>query len=901
MLCVLVGLGLALWRVAARAAREEPGSGRLEGLAPEAGPGTSGKVALGTRAAAPGSAEAPTHAPGEWPASLADADPDLDLCGVVVDASGRAIAGAALSTWSRRWSTLPDLPPFVLPYVAGPRTESGPDGAFRLRLDRGDPVCLVAQAAGSAPCTRASCYAGQRLRVVLGPGAMLRLRAFDRGGRPAPGVRLRVEVDPLPVREVPTNEAGEALAGPVGVGSNVHVSVPYQARWSAADYGAERQIPQGCDEVAMDVVVEPPAPLGGRVTDAITGAPVEGASVGLGFEHVDPVATDAQGRFLHAWVPPDRDLVLISVRAPGYAVRILKPSALLRFRGSMEPHPHLDLDVPLMPEFRVVGRVVQPDGTPGTGAIVLAVCTTRLRPAPNAGRGDEDGEPPADAVEVSSQEASPAADGSFRIRGLDPAGTTIVSVTARGHAAPDTRIEPGPTAGSVHDVGTIVLAPARQIAGRVVGTDGVPRQHVEVQAFAAMDFHSALTDTQGRFCFGGLGPGAWILRMNARGWMAGRIPPRSVTVEAKDVLDVTLVLPDARRVLLDLVDGEERRVEMEHGRVRWEGGWDTAGPLPAEDPSLYLPPGARGVELEVLEASREDVALPARFPIPDGVETFAAQLARAHPLRGRVQDPEGYVVSDACVEALRGGEVVAVAQTGELGHFRLAVPGPEPVDLRCHGHSRTGEEEEDSYYEWAAQATAVPPGSEDVILRGVGVPQDGVLRLQVFAPDGMPAVGCIVELVWAPSGPRNAPRTDAQGRVQIAELARRPRRVVVRVPAERALEWFAPDLGALLPQETEHLVRLVRPRLLRVAVLDAHGASAPGAFLTATDLVGDSTRWVAQAVTDQEGVAFLPLDPQTTGWVRLRARLPGPEPAPWTDPVFVGPGTDEVVLRLGAR
>ena len=74
----------------------------------------------------------------------------------------------------------------------GASTQSAADGSYALRLLRGALVNVRTSKAGTGTAEVAACQAGERVRIVLTPGATLVVTTVDAQGAPVPGTALRL-------------------------------------------------------------------------------------------------------------------------------------------------------------------------------------------------------------------------------------------------------------------------------------------------------------------------------------------------------------------------------------------------------------------------------------------------------------------------------------------------------------------------------------------------------------------------------------------------------------------------------------------------------------------------------------------------------------------------------------
>lgn len=223
----------------------------------------------------------------------------------------------------------------------------------------------------------------------------------------------------------------------------------------------------------LELTLEPAYPVAGRVTDAATGAPIAGATVALWtFAERDTVTTGPDGRFLHPRFPARAPAQQIQARAAGHGstVRYLrigadgswKLSAATAGEASVKGTGTPWLELALVPELRVRGRVVDAEGSPIAGARLAAEGFFQAMPSVAA----------RDATEATS-----AADGRFELAGLRSDIGHGLLVSAPGRAEELVELPGGTT---LHDVGTLTLLAETLLAGAALDADGLPLAGVEI-------------------------------------------------------------------------------------------------------------------------------------------------------------------------------------------------------------------------------------------------------------------------------------------------------------------------------------------------------------------------------------------------------------------------------------
>jgi protocatechuate 3,4-dioxygenase beta subunit len=272
--------------------------------------------------------------------------------------------------------------------------------------------------------------------------------------------------------------------------------------------------------------------VSGRVTDE-KGAPVAGARVGFAAESNmralvrggpaaflgrSGVATGPDGAFRLRGLGPERNRTLeatkvgwVPARRHGVTLKsgeVVKDVALILKRG-----------------LEARGRVVDPAGKP------IAEASVRVsRPEGETSRfmfrigGMEDRQKP---------DAWSAADGTFRVAGLEP-GEYVLVVQREGYAlkqVPSVKVQ----AEGANDWPPVVLSPGVALAGFVRNGKGEPVVGAQVSSFAidAGPRGTATTDPEGRFRLDGFGSDrAVMLSVTAEGYAPVR---REVTPPSEDL------------------------------------------------------------------------------------------------------------------------------------------------------------------------------------------------------------------------------------------------------------------------------------------------------------------------------------------------------------------------------
>lgn len=358
----------------------------------------------------------------------------------------------------------PPPSPFVAPRPTLPGAHTAPSSAVPARKAAHEVADAGAEPRGPSTASTHNAPALARLEVrVL------------RSGRAASGATIELLHDPLDSSLV--HEATTILHHCDGDGRLQLVLAPGTARaaaWSenaCALPSSARLEPATTAHIELEL--EPSFPVSGRVLDAASGAPIEGARVSLWtFAELDTVLSGPDGSFVHPRFPSRAPAQQIAARAEGYgtAVRYLRidagggwkiPGALTgekSQRGNGTPW----VELAMVPAQVALGQVVDEDGEPVVGARVMAEGFFHAMPA------------------VASRDFALATSddsGRFRLTGLRSDIGHSLLIEAPGFAHEIRELEGGRTE---NDLGILRLTRESVLAGVAIDTNGLPLIDVEV-------------------------------------------------------------------------------------------------------------------------------------------------------------------------------------------------------------------------------------------------------------------------------------------------------------------------------------------------------------------------------------------------------------------------------------
>lgn len=348
---------------------------------------------------------------------------------------------------------------------------------------------------------RAGVYAGEEIDIQLREGAVLEGIVRDDAGNAIPAERVEVRTAPWP----PT-ASFETSAGADG---RFRVTRLMPGDYSvdaeschAAVHGAQSITLAAGDNEPVVFALDRGATMRGRITDAVTGKPIAGAVLGVGWTFDKPVTTDADGRYeLRGLGGPFGNNLF--VQKAGYTeLQIDRPK---------QKEGELTCDVQLKRGSTVVGRVVDAAGNPAAGCYVAVVGI------------NHDGT----RQETDWLSARTDAEGRYTIGDVREALDPVLLVRRDGAATWIVDL-PGGTDGKV-TVPDVVLRPRRVLQGTVRDAGGDPVVGAKVKLAGVHDGappqalpgggmigtylaqHSVCTDQLGRWFIGDLGPGTYTL------------------------------------------------------------------------------------------------------------------------------------------------------------------------------------------------------------------------------------------------------------------------------------------------------------------------------------------------------------------------------------------------------
>jgi len=628
---------------------------------------------------------------------------------------------------------------------------SGADGTFSIGPIPRGKVAVVAVKSTLLPDHAAGSEHHEPLSFTLHQPRTLRGR-IERGGSPVAAASVVMEGQHRK-RRVTSDRSGRFELGELRPGGYVLTAL------AGLDRGElSVQVTAGHDPASVILNLGPGGEVTGQVTSGVTGKPVPGARVHASADADDSSAsastyTDSAGAFRVGPLPGGT--ATLSVHAKGFlagSASGVKVSVGTNVRRNVQ----------LTPSVSIQGRVLDPEGTPVSGALVAAM---------------EASDPKNFAASVTS-----GIDGAFELEGLHPTHYGLVVTHERFRSLSKDSV-PAPSSGISLRLasGPVVVGEIRTAAGPIrtpatiwavpVGEAGEadrrwsPRQR------------RAESGANGRFRLEGVEPGEYWLRAKLGDESSGRYTSTKLTIpEGSAQVSVRLVLEDGKSIIGKVLDrlgaplegvtikatpptDADERPSAEEQESIWRATGNTVSradgtfviaDLTASEYLLY--PTKAGYRLRPgQEAPR----------VRAGASEVRLTLEPVPVIRGRVTRPDGTPVTPFFLN----GESI----DSENGSFTMPIRKTGPVRIAV----------------WTTDLAAAE--------RTVEVRDDASVDLEPFVLDeGRPLLGTVVDLAGKPiegalvdigaaDGPSRrqrmflstrtgAVRTDAEGRFRLPHV-----------------------------------------------------------------------------------------------------------------------------------
>ncbi len=770
-------------------------------------------------------------------------DARRDLHGIVEDAEGNPVAGAKLEAVRYPFRRLSSVAiDHWQESVVASRTRSARDGTFALRLARGTMYGLRVEAEGFAPYERPY-PAGSFVRVVLRVGVTLAVVAVDEGDKPVAGVRLRLfqrrrETKQTLHRTGGTDADGRFVFQNLPAGMKVYLEplhdtlAPPGWGWVPVDLTTS-----GATEKRL--VMSTGRTITGRVTDAETGAGINGAKVGVGWTQRRFVLTDGEGRYvLSGWKDGNSGSAL-EVTAAGYG---------RTRRGRIGKAETVDFT--LRRGFELRGVVLSPERGPVAGARVGAVGSKRPR------RGEQ---------RLSFGHSVTGADGRFVVPSLrtDLAHTLVIAADGYGRTA----IEVVAKDDAVLDIGEIVLVGGLRLEGTLQDRAGRPEPDVEItlrgpgqiKQFTPGRRETARTDQGGRFSFADLAAGAYRLSVRRR---SAPDVQKDVVLGDRDLVDLQLVAATTQPFAVR-VEGDSGTFLVGVTVMVLAGSARMSAETAKDGRATFQVPG----QVNSVEAYPGNGYLPPEklTNIAAGTAEVRLRAKKGTQLAGKVVKADGTPLAQAWLKITRGEKQVATARAKADGTFEVTVPNAGALDIKLAGVVRTigSGYTIDTNPPYTGELKGVSPGTTDLVLTVRKVTKGQALVVTVLTPDGKPVAKAAVLV----HGTRTAETTGPDGRAELFDLPNRELKIAVRVPRSMPFVFDGPVTVAAGAGRVT--VRLVRGVPIRGVVVKPDGHRVANARIYAFS----KNSILRSAATGADGRFEILVPPGAAG-VRLQASEP---------------------------
>jgi protocatechuate 3,4-dioxygenase beta subunit len=457
--------------------------------------------------------------------------------GRVVDEAGKPVAGARVFVVASETTFDGDSR-----YIGESRT--GADGAFVVpNAPEGARVVLV-RAPGFVPVTRVQIEAKSDERISLQRGGTVRGAVLDVSGKPAAGVIVTAE-------EVAAQTDAQGNFRMTGVSAGAH---RLQALWKE-DFVARKdsvRVKKG-EETEASLKLRLGSAIPGTVVEEGTRKPVAGvrvsayASTGFGgfarrrAERM--VRTDARGRFRLPGLAPAR--YAVEAAREGY---LSASVAGVSASGKSVPPANLAL----RKAASISGKVTDEKGQPVAGARVRITREMGIRRLLRGAASNP-------AALFGGQGVLTVADGSFRLRGLEPERNLSVEAARTGYATARKSGVSVKAGDAIKDL-ALVVRRGLEARGKVVDAQGQPVAGAELRAIHKedglmggarvqmrlmgmdRDKPDFVTGNDGAFLLKGLEVGQYALAIAREGFARKTVPSLEVKATGENVWPpVTLV------------------------------------------------------------------------------------------------------------------------------------------------------------------------------------------------------------------------------------------------------------------------------------------------------------------------------------------------------------------------
>lgn len=450
--------------------------------------------------------------------------------GRVVDETGKPVAGARILVAASESGFDGDSR-----YIGESRT--GADGTFAVPDAPEGTRAVLVRAPGFVPVTRVQIEARSDEKISLQRGGTVRGAVLDVSGKPAAGVIVTAE-------EVAARTDAQGNYRVTGVSAGTH---RLQALWKE-DFAARKdsvRVRKG-EETEANLKLRLGSAIIGTVVEEGTRKPVAGARVsayastgfgGFARRRAERLArTDPRGRFRLPGLAPARYAVEAS--REGYL-----PASVAGVDASGQSAPPANLA--LRKAASISGKVTDEKGQPVAGARVRITREMGIRRMLRGAASNP-------GALFGGQGVLTVADGSFRLRGLEPERNLLLEAAKSGYA---TARKPGVSlkAGDAIKDLALVVRRGLEARGKVVDAQGQPVAGAEIRAahredgmmggtrvqmrLMGMDREKpdAVTGSDGAFLLKGLEEGQYTLAVARDGFARKTVPSLEVKATGENV------------------------------------------------------------------------------------------------------------------------------------------------------------------------------------------------------------------------------------------------------------------------------------------------------------------------------------------------------------------------------
>src|SRR6266542_2220687 len=452
------------------------------------------------------------------------------MSGRVVDEAGNPVGGARVFVASREVVVDGDTR-----YLGEART--GADGAFTVTDAPEGARVVVVRAPDFIPANRIQLEAKPEEKISLQRGGAVRGLVTDAAGKPASGVIVTTD-------DAAAQADAQGRFRLTGLPAGVH----HLQALSKDDLAARKdgvRVRKG-EEVEANLKLRPVTVISGTVVEEGNRRPVAGARVSAyqatGFvrfarRRAERAArTDARGRFRLAGLAPAR--YAIEAVRDGYLA-----AAIAGVNAAAQSVPVANLA--LRKAASISGRVTDEKGQPVATARVRIMRETGIRRLLRGAASNP-------ASVLGGQGVLTAADGAFRIRGLEPERNLSLEATKTGYAParkPGISLKAGD---AVKDV-ALVVRRGLEARGKVVDAQGQSVAGAEIRAIhreegmmggarvqmrlmgVAQEKPDAVTTGDGTFTLKGLEEGQYTLAVAREGFARKTVPRLEVKATGENV------------------------------------------------------------------------------------------------------------------------------------------------------------------------------------------------------------------------------------------------------------------------------------------------------------------------------------------------------------------------------